>query len=137
MKYLLLSLLLVAGYSKGCKDQGTVAVDEDFTLSPGDVVRVADSDIYLGFVRVVNESRCPTGVNCIRAGDVTVELAAGKDAGKPFEMKLDAGQKGPNKRQMGQHTIELHRVAPYPSADSKIEPGDYRVTLRVTGAAAM
>lgn len=137
MKYLLLSFLLVAGYAKGCKDQGEVAFDEDFTLAPGDIVRVADSDIYLGFVSVVNESRCPTGVNCIRAGDVTVKLASGKDAARAFELKLDAGQKGPNKRQMGRHTIELHAVTPYPSADGAIEPDEYRVTLRVTGAAAM
>lgn len=137
MKYLLLSILLVAGYAKGCKDKGTVNFDEDFVLAPGDVVRLADSDIYVGFMGVVNESRCPKGVNCIRAGDVTITLATGKDAGRTFEMKLDAGQKGPNKRQLGTYTMELHEVTPYPSADGQIAPEDYRVTLRVTGAASM
>ena len=137
MKYLLLSVLLVAGYAKGCKDKGTVNFDEDFELAPGDVVRLADSDIYLGFMGVVNESRCPTGVNCIRAGDVTVTLASGRDATRTFKMQLDAGQKGPNRRQLGSYTVELHEVNPYPSAEGQIKPEDYRVTLRVTGAAAM
>jgi hypothetical protein len=137
MKYLLLSILLVAGYSEGCKNRGTVSFDTDFVLAPGDVVQLKDSDLYVGFVGLVNESRCPTGMNCIRAGDVTVELATGKDAARTFELKLDAGQKGPNRRQLGTYTVELHEVTPYPSSDGEVDPTAYRVTLRVTGAAAM
>jgi hypothetical protein len=140
MKYLLLSVLLAAGYAKGCKDkEGVVNFNEDFILAPGEIVRMADSDIYLGFIGIAGESRCPTGTNCIRAGDVTVDLASGKDAssGRSFQMKLDAGQKSPNTRQLGSYTIELYDVSPYPSAGVTPDPSAYRVKLRVSGSAAM
>jgi len=50
------------------QDTGDVRV----VLAPGDVHRVRGTDLTLTFVRIVADSRCPTGLTCIREGDATL-----------------------------------------------------------------
>lgn len=63
--------------------------NDTFTLKPGQSANVAAST-QLHYVRMVNDSRCPPDVQCIWAGEVTIELTL--DTGKEkqtFTMKDD------------------------------------------------
>lgn len=68
-----LSILLLAGLvacASGGAARGVVA-GQPFSISPGEHVTLPDR-ATLHYVGVLDDSRCPPDVQCIRAGDATV-----------------------------------------------------------------
>jgi hypothetical protein len=51
-----------------------VPLGQPFGLAIGQTATVAETGLQVGFQRVLEDSRCPTQVNCVWAGRVTVEL---------------------------------------------------------------
>src|SRR5687768_17789148 len=49
-----------------------IAVDRDFDLKPGRTARVDGTAITVSFVGVPEDSRCPTDVQCVWAGNGAV-----------------------------------------------------------------
>ncbi|HET7234105.1 MAG TPA: hypothetical protein VFJ16_29095 [Longimicrobium sp.] len=49
-------------------------LDEPFRLAQGQVATVADTRLTVRFTGVESDSRCPVGVQCIRAGEARVRL---------------------------------------------------------------
>lgn len=94
----LLSLLLLAGVAvSGCatdagepgSQAGQYAPGEAVTLQPGGRVVLPDG-AGLRYVEVVADSRCPPGVNCIRAGDAEVrfELETASGEVRPLTLNI-------------------------------------------------
>ena len=52
----------------------TIAAGESVSIQRGETVRLPDG-ATLRFVTVTQDSRCPPGVQCIRAGDADIEFA--------------------------------------------------------------
>src|SRR5688572_21066014 len=50
------------------------ALNEEFTLSPGQTTSVEGTNVRLTFERVSEDSRCPVDVTCIWEGDAVVVL---------------------------------------------------------------
>ncbi len=138
IKYLLFSLVLVvAGGSRGCGDKTAdnddirvIQVGQSFELVAGQAVRLENAEWGFTFGGVVNDSRCPTGVNCIRAGEATVFFLTAD--GRRRELEVPAGSKGNPGINLGDYRILVESVDPYPTADApKTLPEDYRIRLRV------
>ncbi|MEM9835072.1 MAG: hypothetical protein AAF828_01140 [Bacteroidota bacterium] len=140
MKYLFfLSIMLVA--AKGCGDKTPEGIQqaemgEEITLSVGEALQVkgSETDGFL-FVSVEQDSRCPTGVNCIQSGEATIAIE--EITGKPRQVKV-----GTDKRSLGSFTIKGAKVKimgldPYPTSGSRIPKESYklRVMLSPTSAA--
>ena len=70
--------------------------------------------------RVVEDSRCATGVQCIQAGTVRLEVRAG---GGVALLSLGVPVR------MGSRWLSLTRACPYPVHGVPIRPADYRFTL--------
>ncbi len=85
---------------------------------------------HLRFVAAENDSRCPAGVQCIRAGDVALRFVATDPAGATTDLSVRFGE-GDARTAAGPHTIEVIAVAPAPVAGRPIAPADYRVTVVV------
>ena len=74
--------------------------------------------------KILEDSRCPSGVQCIWAGTVRVEAAVSDASGEATqtfvlnEPLLLAGEK-----------VTLTEVAPYPASGKKIDPGTYSLTF--------
>ena len=66
---------------------GTVTV----TLAPGQNIFVKEHRLNLTFDKVLNDSRCPTGVQCIWAGNATVAVTAMTTASRPQTLYLSIG----------------------------------------------
>ena len=65
----------------------SVALNEEFALTPGDTVQIADTADRLHFVRVTSDSRCPIDVVCVQAGDATVHIEIlSPDETAPFDL---------------------------------------------------
>ena len=66
---------------------GTVTV----TLALGQNIFVKEHQLNLTFDKVLNDSRCPTGVQCIWAGNATVAVTAMTTASRPQTLNLSIG----------------------------------------------
>jgi hypothetical protein len=130
MKALLLASVVVASLV-GC-DSSTApsaALDQDFTLAPGDRASITGTNTRVRFLRVDGDSRCPAGAFCITGGDALVKIEVQNGgATQPFD--LHTGTMAPIT--VGTMTIALVSLMPYPFSSRTIAPDEYRATLRVT-----
>ena len=89
-----------------------VPLGKDFRLEEGQSARVAGTDLVVTFTRLVGDSRCPTNVTCIQAGEVTIALkVTGLDEPQSFELSTP----GTNEKRFGKFMIQLQTVEPYPT----------------------
>lgn len=78
-------------------------------------------------VEEINESRCPEGVVCVWAGQVTVTF----DLKGDVEGKLQLASLMNPADTLGDYTFQLVSVDPYPKYKQPIERSDYRITIKV------
>ena len=99
-----------------------------FDLKVGATAALPDG-LRIKFDRVTADSRCPSDVQCVRAGEATiaVSLASNGDL-ETREMRTDAT--GSQVTYRG-HAIELTALAPYPRSTQQIDPRDYIATFIV------
>ena len=109
----------------------SVALGQSFALKVGQSVVLAGEGLELAFESVVSDSRCPRGVQCIRAGDATIRLAAEKapNARAPIQLGTTASTADAT---YGQYSIRLLSLNPYPDASRRTQPDEYEATLIVT-----
>jgi hypothetical protein len=115
------------------------ALGANFTLAEGESMRVDGTDLVVTFTRVVEDSRCPTSVTCIRAGEARIVVTV-RGAGAPVALQLDspaATSAGAptNEKRVGPYLVRLESVDPYPAqpASGTAKPA-LTATLRVTRA---
>ena len=97
----------------------------------------AKSDKEIVLVKVINDSRCPQGVQCIWAGEVIVEVAAyeNKELVEQATFTLNKDTKEEVKNWFTKHlpgrkeNLKEIQVLPYPKEGIQIQPEDYRITL--------
>ena len=86
---------------------------------------------------ISNDSRCPEGVTCIWAGEVTAVVSVYKDSKLIEDSTLVFSMKNEedNKKWLAsylsekQKKIKSIRVLPYPKEGSKINPGEYYLKI--------
>lgn len=103
---------------KNGEERGTL------TLSPGEKGTVGG--IALSFEKVIQDSRCPIDVVCIRAGDVTTRISLSS----PNEQKqIDLSSE--KEELFGAYTIAIESVSPSPSASTPIFEREYEVMFSI------
>jgi len=92
------------------------------------------SGVLLTFLAVANDSRCPSDVQCVWAGDATVELGAGPAAGLgPHQQLVLHPNAEPRSVEAMGLRVTLLELRPTPRAASPIPQQEYEVNLRVVG----
>ncbi|MBI5915848.1 MAG: hypothetical protein HY842_10755 [Bacteroidetes bacterium] len=142
MKIIKISLLLltVLALAAACKKKpkpgySTVKLDEVFELKMSQSVVVKDNDLKLTFMSVPSDSRCPKNVDCIREGEVKINISAAVDGrGQTLEFERAPSTQGNVTRAIGNFKIQLLDVSPYPESGKKIKPEDYVAKLAVRKA---
>ncbi|ESU29892.1 hypothetical protein FLJC2902T_03720 [Flavobacterium limnosediminis JC2902] len=94
-----------------------------------------DKEIVL--VKVSNDSRCPEGVECVWAGEVTFEVAAYENGKILEQMQFTLNQNTAEEIRawfvlhLPENNKELKAigVVPYPKEGMKIQPKDYYIQL--------
>jgi hypothetical protein len=106
-----------------------------FTLAPGETAEVEDSDIYVKFLNVTEDSRCPSDVVCVWAGQVSVSinlLTSDSDLGT-FTLTLGAASNtSMAERVVEGFRIKLTDVQPYPVSTHQIALSEYRASLAIS-----
>ncbi len=117
------------------------ALDVPFVLKAGETALITNQGIELGFIEILEDSRCPTDVVCIWAGRAVVlvsligdgqELAQG-------ELVIGGGSEDSPTRTFGRYTVEFLDLKPHPVAAETgggDQPPDYTATFVVSLATA-
>ncbi|HEY0662398.1 MAG TPA: hypothetical protein VGD21_13885 [Lysobacter sp.] len=85
------SMLVLVTALAACASAGTargVSPGQAFMMQPGERVALPDQSA-LHYVGVVNDSRCPPDVQCIRAGDATVAFEFTPSGGAKQDVTLN------------------------------------------------
>ncbi|MEM1359284.1 MAG: hypothetical protein AAGF89_13835 [Bacteroidota bacterium] len=107
----------------------SVAFDQSEELAPGQSLSVGKNTAAFTFLRVVSDSRCPQGVNCVRAGEAVVQLQRGTAA--PEEVIIDTDPKNLVTLPIEGGKVRLLALDPYPVARVETTPAAYRLRVVV------
>jgi len=123
-------LLISAGCSKSKDVKANLG--EEFSLNIGQTVRIASEGLEIEFIEVTGDSRCPKGVICIWAGEVTAKVAI--NTGKSLDELLltEPGLSNGKATAFYQKYRLAYHVEPYPQAGTEIAEDEYRLHLKIS-----
>lgn len=135
------TMVLVAGCQSHAAqaDPMEAGLDQEFALHGGQQVSIRGADLRLRFADVLEDSRCPTDVECFWTGQARIAVNAelGQDAPTALEFNTNpAPGQGRLTNEVGAYTIELKTLDPYPKTpDDSLQLTDYSATLLVRKSA--
>ena len=137
MKILIFSLLLALGAAQTPAGAGGVRLNKEFAVRLGQSATVRGAGLRAEFVSVLEDSRCPKGVDCIWAGNGKISLRLAKAGRAPATVELNTDLE-PKSASYLEYEVVLVKLAPYPQADEPAGRKRYVATLLVRrkGAAA-
>jgi hypothetical protein len=127
---LIVAAALTASFSLAGAQPSDVAaeVGKPFTLKVGQNADVEPLGVSVTFVNVTEDSRCPSDVTCIWAGQVSIVVDV-KASGNSSRIALTLSGGQSEAKSLGSYSIRLVDVQPYPVSTKKISPSEYVVTL--------
>ncbi|MEK6287537.1 MAG: hypothetical protein AABO57_17475 [Acidobacteriota bacterium] len=131
MRITILPLLLVA-LAASAREPTSKNVDlgKQFSIKTGQQVVVRGEKLCILFKSVSDDSRCPTGVQCVWAGNAAIEIEVSKK-NAPTVATLNTFSE-PKEIDYKGFKIRLVALNPYPKIDQKIDPKRYEASLIVT-----
>lgn len=133
----LLAVLFLA--TAGCRepdvppDAPTADLGTEFTLAPGNTMRVDDDRMRVSFDKVSQDSRCPKDVDCVWEGDATI-IATVTVGSAQSRQEFHSNRRLASAATVDGYRIELKALSPELLSTQSISPSDYRVALLVTRA---
>ncbi len=92
--------------------------------------RFSASKLTVKFISLIEDSRCPIGVNCIQAGNARIKVEISYGRGKEiFEINTTMGPKGAS---FGGYAINLIELTPIPRNNVKINQKSYQATFMIS-----
>jgi hypothetical protein len=106
---------------------------QPFELRPGQRAVIAGEELTVRFTEVAGDSRCPTGAQCIQAGNAVVRAVLSR-GGKGMGTELSTDQE-PRSTPYLTYTVELVSLAPRATArGGAVQPSRYRAAFVVRRA---
>lgn len=131
MRYLISIPMLCLVLTTACRETPTgptSPLDREFTLAPGETMRISGRSLVLRFNGVSGDSRCPADAFCIQGGSAAVRITT-VSARSTRDYELHTGDMRPVVHEG--FTIALIELSPYPFSSRTIQPDEYRATLKV------
>jgi hypothetical protein len=131
-----LALTLLGCQSKAAQaDPIESGLDQEFLLHGGQEVAIRGTDLRLHFTDVLEDSRCPTQVECFWTGQARIAIDAQQGQGATTALEFNtnpAPGQGVLTLPVGDYTVELKKLDPYPQTpDDSMALTDYSATLLV------
>jgi len=111
---------------------GMAQKTETLTLKRGQQKRAANGEIILKFVSVLEDSRCPTDVNCVWAGNAKIEVIISDKNGGSKKSVMNTTTGGPLGDQHNGWAIYLTSLTPLPKSGKSTKKKSYVATFNIT-----
>lgn len=120
------ALILAACLAAACGAQSTAPkFGENVTVRVNAAVRIPSDTTTVRFIGVTADSRCPSGAQCIWAGDAAVVFLVGGTQ----QVTLHTND-GAASAFVAGRLLTLVSLSPYPSVSTPIAKNDYVATIR-------
>ena len=106
----------------------TVVFGGEQLIKIGETCSVEKSKASIKFLNVLEDSRCPKGVNCIQPGEAVIMVEV---AGTNRRLIIDTDPKTKTRTTIEGGTVEILSLAPYPDARVRIDPAQRAIRIRV------
>lgn len=103
------------------------SLDTPFSLKIGEYITLDDPGIVIHFTDVLEDSRCPTDVECIWEGNVSLALQISYQGSFLGEYTLDSSNL--HKAAFMDYYVKLKILEPYPVSTETIQKADYNGTF--------
>ena len=125
-----------ASFTTDSSAPGAQSNSVEVKIDLGDTVDGGSEELRIGFLDVTEDSRCPANVVCVWAGRANVLLGvmAGDTVPMFHEVEFGGGAEGDGTVTVGEYTIEIVALDPYPGTVELAE-GErpaYVLTVQVT-----
>jgi hypothetical protein len=124
---LVLIVALAACRSTGAPGSHAASLNQEIQLAPTEQAAYEQQKLTVEFVRVVEDSRCPTDVTCVWAGEVKVQVATRLGSAEATQHEIKAGEHAT----VGAFRVFVVNVQPGRLSTREIPQAEYRVTLKV------
>jgi len=111
--------------------QISVNLGQEFSISPGHSIIVNGEDFKMKFADVIGDSRCPSGVTCIWAGQVSCILEITQNKQTTQTVITASGATDYITTEYQSYSFKF-QVDPYPQYGKTINKGDYRLIMTIT-----
>jgi hypothetical protein len=105
------------------------------SLAIGESCGVDKMKAIFTFVELVNDNRCPKGVNCIQAGEATLLVSV--NGKQPQKVVLDADPKRTASVTVEGGSFVMSNLTPYPESGIRIDPAQRRLRVRFVAGEKM
>lgn len=131
------AILLAAFAAAACGAQSTERptgpkLGENVLVRIDSAVRLPADTTTVRFTQVTSDSRCPSGAQCVWAGEATIVLTVGGT--QQVTLRLAPGSPE-STAVVGMFKISFVDLAPYPQVEKPRAKGGYVATLRFDSAA--
>lgn len=108
-----------------------IRLGQEFELKINQEAMVEGEGLAVAFESVLEDSRCPEGVDCIWSGNAKIKVRSGKQKQTLATIELNTNV-GPKISSYLNYEISLVALKPRPKADKPVQPNEYKATLIVT-----
>lgn len=112
------------------EDTVNAQLGTNFDMMTNQTVTVQPTGMMIQLVNM-SDSRCPSDVTCIWAGQASVNLAVQVN-GNTNLLNLASTAGGTDTKSLGNYMVQLVKVSPYPTSKTSIKLSDYVFTLKVS-----
>lgn len=132
----LILLWVLMGCSRAASRTMQISLGDVFTLQQGQEAVIVDEGLHVRFDSVLEDSRCPTQVECFWTGQARIAVEAWQNGGTPVTLEFNTNP-APGQNEQTQtfssYTIRLESLYPYPqTSEESIEKDDYRANLQIS-----
>ena len=125
MKGLIVSLMLVLALA-GVEVNAAKPV-ETLRVQVNQEKRFSRNKLFVRFVELVEDSRCPTDANCVWAGNAKIKVRV-RGNGRSHDLTLDTN--GPSQSAIAEgYSIKLIGLTPQPRSNIRINRNGYVATI--------
>lgn len=104
--------------------------DQEISVKVGETKTASSSGFRVKFVEILEDSRCPTGANCIWAGRARIQIILCPKNGDSITVELATTGGEDQSVDMAGYRIHLVKLDPHPSAEKAPEEKEYSALFR-------
>lgn len=105
-----------------------------FQLKAGQIAIIKSANFELTFLDVIEDSRCPSDVNCFESGQIKVAVKVVVNESDLGDLNLlnNTSRENLGIKQVDDYLIKFVKAEPYPRSNQTIMFSDYIITLIVS-----
>jgi hypothetical protein len=117
-------------FARQSRKATVVRLGQEFELKINQDAAIEGEGLSVVFESVVEDSRCPEGVDCVWSGNAKVRIRSSKQKLTPATIELNTDVESKSSSYLN-YEIRLIALKPRPKADKPVQPNEYKATLVV------